>query len=67
MAYANENIHQYKVEIDLVLDTHSKLNFEDSKQMEKRGVLIGFISMGNMMSALKASARGIQSMLFRNE
>lgn len=52
MAYDKENIHRYSGEFDLVLDTHGNLNFADYKRIGKRGVLVGFTTMGQMMSVL---------------
>jgi NADPH:quinone reductase-like Zn-dependent oxidoreductase len=51
-AYDQENIHHYKGEFDLVLDTNGNLNFADFKRLGKRGVVVGFTTMGHMMSVL---------------
>jgi NADPH:quinone reductase-like Zn-dependent oxidoreductase len=52
IAYDLENIHQCKEAVDLVLDTNGNLNFADYKRMGKRGVMVGFTSMGHMISVL---------------
>lgn len=52
IAYDKENIHHYKGEFDLVLDTNGNLNFADYKRMGKRGVMVGFTTIGQMMSVL---------------
>ena len=50
--YDKENIHQHQGEYDLVLDTNGNLNHSDYKRMGKRGVMIGFTTIGHMMSVL---------------
>lgn len=52
IAYDQENIHHYKGEFDLVLDTNGNLNFADYKRLGKRGVMVGFTTMRQMMSVL---------------
>ncbi|MEM8524849.1 MAG: NAD(P)-dependent alcohol dehydrogenase [Bacteroidota bacterium] len=52
IAYNKENVHQHIGKYDLVVDTHGNLNFEDYRRMGKRGVLVGFTSMGHMMAVL---------------
>ncbi|WP_040302966.1 NAD(P)-dependent alcohol dehydrogenase [Algoriphagus machipongonensis] len=52
IAYDQESIHEHNGNYDLVLDTHGNLNFADYKRMGKRGVLIGFTGMGQMMGVL---------------
>ncbi|MBD3223929.1 MAG: zinc-binding dehydrogenase [Caldithrix sp.] len=52
IAYDKENIHHYNGKFDLVLDTNGNLNFADHKRMGKRGVIVGFTTMGHMMSVL---------------
>ncbi|MCK0192489.1 NAD(P)-dependent alcohol dehydrogenase [Arenibacter sp. F20364] len=52
IAYDQENIHDYNGEFDLVLDTNGNLNFADFKRLGKRGVVVGFTTMGHMMSVL---------------
>lgn len=56
IAYDQEDIHQYKGEFDLILDCNGNLNFADFKRMGKRGVLIGFTTMGQMMSVMLKKA-----------
>lgn len=52
IAYDQESIHKHNGTYDLVLDTHGNLNFADYKRMGKRGVMIGFTSIGQMMGVL---------------
>lgn len=52
IAYDKENIHRHIEKYDLVIDTNGNLNFNDYKRMGKRGVLVGFTSMGAMMSVM---------------
>ena len=54
--YDKENIHQHKEKYDLIIDTNGNLNHEDFVRMGRRGVLVGFTSMGHMMSVLFKSA-----------
>ena len=51
-AYDKENIHLHKVAYDLIVDTNGNLNHADYKRMGKRGVMVGFTSMGHMISVL---------------
>ncbi len=52
IAYDKENIHHHNEKFDLVLDTNGNLNFADYKRMGKRGVMVGFTSMGQLISVL---------------
>ncbi len=52
IAYDQESIHQYNGKFDLVLDTNGNLNFADFKRLGKRGVVVGFTTMGHMISVL---------------
>lgn len=52
IAYDKENIHQHKGNYDLVIDTNGNLFFEDYKRMGKRGVMVGFTTLGHMFSLL---------------
>ena len=54
--YDKENIHQHKEKYDLIIDTNGNLNHEDFVRMGRRGVLVGFTSMGHMMLVLFKSA-----------
>ncbi len=54
--YDKENIHQHNKKYDLIVDTNGNLNHEDLKRMGRRGVLVGFTSIGHMMSVLLKSA-----------
>ncbi len=51
IAYDKENIHKHGGKYDLVIDTHGNLTHTDFKRMGQRGVMIGFTTMGNMISA----------------
>ena len=52
LAYDKENIHQHNGKYDLIIDSNGNLSLEDYKRMGKRGVMIGFTTMGHMMSLL---------------
>jgi len=54
--YDKENIHQHKGKYDLIIDTNGNLSHEDFKRMGKRAVMVGFTSIGHMMSVLLKSA-----------
>ena len=50
--YDKENIHQHNRKYDLVVDVHGNLSLKDFKRMSRRGVLVGFTTMGQMISVL---------------
>lgn len=52
IAYDRENIHKHAGKYDLVVDTNGNLSFSDYKRMGRRGVMVGFTTMGQMMSVL---------------
>lgn len=52
IAYDRENIHRHTGKYDLVIDTNGNLSLRDYKRMGHRGVMIGFTTMGHMMSVL---------------
>jgi NADPH:quinone reductase-like Zn-dependent oxidoreductase len=52
IAYDEVNIHQHNGKYDLIIDTHGNLNHHDFTRMGKRGVLIGFTTLGHLMSVL---------------
>ncbi|MBI3234318.1 MAG: NAD(P)-dependent alcohol dehydrogenase, partial [Bacteroidetes bacterium] len=52
IAYDELNIHQHQGKYDLIIDTNGNLNFDDYTRLGKRGVLIGFTKIGQMMSVL---------------
>jgi NADPH:quinone reductase-like Zn-dependent oxidoreductase len=52
IAYDQENIHQHAGKYDLVVDTNGNLNYADYKRMGKRGIMVGFTTMGHMMAVL---------------
>ncbi|MDT0645428.1 NAD(P)-dependent alcohol dehydrogenase [Zunongwangia sp. F260] len=55
IAYDEENIHQHDGHYDLVLDAHGNLSFADFKRMGQQGVMIGFTTVGHMMSVIVKS------------
>jgi NADPH:quinone reductase-like Zn-dependent oxidoreductase len=52
LAYDKQDIHQCNELFDLVVDTHGNLNHSDYKRMGKRGVMVGFTTLGHMISVL---------------
>ncbi|AHM62797.1 alcohol dehydrogenase [Flammeovirgaceae bacterium 311] len=50
--YDQVNIHQHDGKYDLIVDTHGNLSHNDYRRMGKRGVMVGFTTMGHMMSVL---------------
>ncbi|MDO1446427.1 NAD(P)-dependent alcohol dehydrogenase [Rhodocytophaga aerolata] len=56
IAYDQEDIHQHTGNYDLVIDTHGNLSFGDYQRMGKRGVMVGFTTMGHMSSVLLQKA-----------
>jgi len=52
IAYDEENIHQHALEYDLVIDTNGNLTHDDYTRMGKRGVMVGFTTMGHMLSVI---------------
>lgn len=53
--YDKENIHQHKGKYDLIIDIQGNLSFEDFKRMGQRAVMVGFTTIGHMMSVLLKS------------
>jgi NADPH:quinone reductase-like Zn-dependent oxidoreductase len=58
IAYDKENIYQHTGKYNLIVDTNGNLNFQDYKRMGQRGVMIGFTTMGHMISVLLKKAFG---------
>ena len=56
ISYDKENIHQHTGRYDLVVDIHGNLTFADFTRMGKRAVMVGFTTMGNMLSVLGKKA-----------
>ncbi|WP_373524026.1 NAD(P)-dependent alcohol dehydrogenase [Aquiflexum sp.] len=52
LAYDRENIHQHIGNYDLIIDTNGNLTFNDYKRLGKRGVMVGFTTIGHMISVL---------------
>jgi len=56
LEYDKENIHQHEGKYSLVIDINGNLSFQDYVRMGKRGVTIGFTTIGHMISVqLKSS------------
>ena len=54
--YDKDNIHQHDGKYDLIVDTHGNLSHDDYKRMGQRGVMVGFTTMGHMISLLLKGA-----------
>lgn len=52
VAYDQEDIHRHDCKYDVIIDTHGNLSHRDYKRMGRRGVMIGFTTVGNMASVL---------------
>ncbi len=52
VAYDKENIHQHNKKYNLVVDVHGNLTHSDFKRMGERGVVVGFTTLGHMISVL---------------
>lgn len=52
IAYDKENIHQHNGKYNLIIDTHGNLSHKDYKRIGQRGVIVGFTTMGHMISLL---------------
>jgi NADPH:quinone reductase-like Zn-dependent oxidoreductase len=50
--YDKENIHNHKGKYNLIIDTYGNLSYKDYKRMGQRGVLVGFTTVGQMISVL---------------
>jgi len=55
LAYDETDIHKHDGQYDLVLDTNGNLFLSDYKRMGKRGVVVGFTTMGHMMTLMLKS------------
>lgn len=56
IAYDQDNIHQHKGMYDLIVDTNGNLSHADYHRMGKRGVMVGFTTMGHMISVVAKAA-----------
>jgi NADPH:quinone reductase-like Zn-dependent oxidoreductase len=56
ITYDQQDIHQHTGNYDLIIDTHGNLTFRDFQQMGKRGVMVGFTTMGHMSTVLLQKA-----------
>lgn len=52
IAYDKDNIHQHNGKYNLIIDTNGNLSHNDYTRMAQRGVIVGFTTMGHMMSLL---------------
>lgn len=50
IAYDQVNIHQHGTKYDLMIDTHGNLFHKDYKRMGRRGVMVGFVSVGHLFN-----------------
>jgi NADPH:quinone reductase-like Zn-dependent oxidoreductase len=58
VAYDKENIHQHTGKYNLIIDTNGNLDYKDYKRMGQRGVMVGFTTMGHMISLILKKATG---------
>lgn len=58
IAYDKEDIHQHTGKYDLIVDTHGNLSYQDYERMGKRGVMVGFTTLGHMISLLLKRSLG---------
>jgi NADPH:quinone reductase-like Zn-dependent oxidoreductase len=56
IAYDTENIHRHDGKYDLVVDTNGNLTHHDYERMGRRGVSVGFTTMGHMIALLLRKA-----------
>ncbi|MBL7746759.1 MAG: NAD(P)-dependent alcohol dehydrogenase, partial [Chitinophagaceae bacterium] len=52
IAYDKENIHRHPGKYDLIIDANGNLTLSDYQRMGQRGVMIGFTTMGHMISVM---------------
>jgi NADPH:quinone reductase-like Zn-dependent oxidoreductase len=52
ISYDKENIHLHSAKYNLIVDTHGNLTYQDFNRMGQRAVMVGFTTMGHMMSVL---------------
>lgn len=52
IAYDKQSIHQHNGNYDLIVDANGNLAYADYKRLGKRGVMVGFTTMGHMFSTL---------------
>ena len=58
IAYDKEDIHQHGGNYNLVIDTHGNPTYKDYRRLGQRGVVVGFTTVGHMMSVLLNGAVG---------
>ncbi len=52
ISYDQENIHLHSGKYDLIIDVHGNLSHQDFVRMGRRAVMVGFTTIGNMISVL---------------
>lgn len=52
IAHDKESIHHHDGKYDLIIDTNGNLSHKDYERMGQRGVMVGFTTMGHMISLL---------------
>ncbi len=52
IAYDKENIHRHDGKYNLIIDIQGNLSHTDYRRMGQRGVVVGFTTMGHMISLL---------------
>lgn len=52
IAYDTTNMHQHEGSYHLIVDTNGNLTHQDYARMGQRGVMVGFTTMGHMISVL---------------
>jgi NADPH:quinone reductase-like Zn-dependent oxidoreductase len=56
VAYDKKSIHHHTERYNLIVDTNGNLFHEDYRRMGDRGVMVGFTTLGHMMSVLLKKA-----------
>jgi len=56
--YDRVNIHRHNQKYDLVVDVHGNLTYGDFRRMAKRGVVVGFTSLGHIVLLMVKAAFG---------
>lgn len=52
IAYDKEDIHKHNHQYDIVIDTNGNLTHADYLRMGRRGIMVGFTTMSNMIATL---------------
>ncbi|TDT45203.1 NADPH:quinone reductase-like Zn-dependent oxidoreductase [Maribacter spongiicola] len=56
ITYDQVNIHEHNDSYDVIIDTHGNLKHSDYTRMGKRGIMVGFTTIGHMFSVLLKKA-----------